>query len=231
MKLLLVEDEKMLAKIVLKGLKKCGYAVDHAEDGEQAIEFYEVNQYDLLILDLNLPKVDGIDVLKYIREKDKETKVLILSARFEVEDRIIGLDTGANDYLVKPFDFNELEARIRCLLRRSFIDNDVILTFENIKVDTAKKYVLINDLVVDLTKKEYSILEYLISNKNKVISAEELMEHIWESDVDLFSNPLKFHIHSLKKKISSVLGEKEIIRNIRGQGYIISEEVGDRNVK
>lgn len=226
MKLLLVEDEAMLLKIVTKGLKKCGYAVDNAIDGEQALELYEINEYDLIVLDLNLPKIDGIEVLEQIRKKDKEIKILILSARSEIEDKITGLDMGANDYLIKPFDFKELEVRIRSLLRRTFIQQDVVLIYENIKVDTSKKSVSIDDFTLDLTKKEYSILEYLMLNKNNIISSEKLIEHIWDSDVDLFSNSLKFHIHSLKKKLSAILGEKEIIKNIRGQGYIILESEG-----
>lgn len=221
MKLLLVEDEIMLSKIVAKGLKKCGYAVDTACDGQEAIELYEINEYDLIILDLNLPKIDGIEVLKEIRQKNIDIKILILSARSEIDDRIIGLDTGANDYLVKPFDFNELEARIRCLLRRSFVQNNVIITCKNLSVDMAKKCAFTDNITIDLTKKEYSILEYLILNKDKVISSEQLIEHIWDSDVDLFSNSLKFHIHSLKKKLFSVIKNPELIKNIRGQGYIM----------
>ncbi|SFA81485.1 response regulator transcription factor [Clostridium frigidicarnis] len=227
MKLLLVEDEIMLSNIICKGLKKCGYAIDLAFDGEEAIELFEINEYDLIILDLNLPKIDGIEVLSLIRQKNNEIKILILSARSEIDDKITGLDNGANDYLVKPFDFKELDARIRCLLRRSFIQNPTILNFENIKMDTSLKSVFIDEHLINLTKKEYSIFEYLMLNKNKVISSEELIEHIWDSDVDLFSNSLKFHIHSLKKKLSMILGEKEIIKNIRGQGYTILENQGE----
>lgn len=229
MKLLLVEDEIMLSKIVAKGLKKCGYAVDIAKDGEEAIELYEINEYDLIVLDLNLPKIDGIDVLKEIRQKNNVIKILILSARSEIDDKIIGLDMGANDYLVKPFDFNELEARIRCLLRRSFIQNNVVITCENLSVDTAKKCAFTDNTIIDLTKKEYSILEYLILNKDKVISSEELIEHIWDSDVDLFSNSLKFHIYSLKKKLFSAIKNPDLIKNIRGQGYIMNS--GELNAK
>ncbi|MHB8061052.1 MAG: response regulator transcription factor [Ruminiclostridium sp.] len=224
MKLLLVEDDEELSSILTKGLKKCRYAVDAAYDGEDALSFWEINEYDLIILDLNLPKIDGLDVLKKIREKDMTMKVIILSARSEIEDRVLGLDMGANDYLVKPFDFMELEARIRTLLRMSFKQVSCILTYNGIKIDTPAKTASFNGEILLLTKKEYSILEYLMIHKECVISAEQLIEHVWDSDTDLFSNSLKFHIYSLKKKISDVSGKTELIKNIRGQGYILSED-------
>ena len=223
MKLLLVEDEPMLSGVLQKGLKKCGYAVDPAMNGEQAMALYDVNAYDLIVLDLNLPILDGMAVLRHIRQEDLETKILILSARSDIGDRIAGLDTGANDFMVKPFDFQELEARIRSLLRRSFIQQDVILTCRGICLDTAQKTVSVNGTPVELTKKEYALLEYLMLHKNRVLSSEQLIEHIWESDVDLFTNPLKFQIHALKKKLALHLGSEGLLKNIRGQGYILSE--------
>ena len=224
MKLLVVEDEILLQKIISKGLKKLGYAVDSAYDGEEALELIYVNDYDLVVLDLNLPKLDGLEVLRRIRQTNNELRVLILSARAEVEDRILGLDSGANDYLIKPFDFNELEARIRCLLRRNFIQIPKIINESNMEVDTGKKIVKVGGVNVQLTKKEYSILEYLLINKGTVISAEKLMEKVWDSDVDLFSTTLKFHMSSLKKKLSNS-GCISIIKNLWGVGYIIEEEV------
>ncbi|MFE0506545.1 response regulator transcription factor [Peribacillus butanolivorans] len=226
MKLLLVEDEVVLSNIISKGLKKSGYAVDTAFDGEEALEYFEINVYDLIILDLNLPKTDGMEVLKRIRSKHDDIKILILSARSDIQDKITGLDTGANDYLVKPFDFQELDARIRSLLRRSFTQESTIISCSDIALDSSKKLVFVKGSQIDLTKKEFSILEYLMFHKNEVISAEELIEHTWDSEVDLFSNSLKFHIHSLRKKVAIVLGKKEMIRTIRGQGYIISESLG-----
>lgn len=224
MKLLVVEDEILLQKIISKGLKKLGYAVDSAYDGEEALELIYVNDYDLVVLDLNLPKLDGLEVLRRIRQTNNELRVLILSARAEVEDRILGLDSGANDYLIKPFDFNELEARIRCLLRRNFIQIPKIINESNMEVDTGKKIVKVGGENVQLTKKEYSILEYLLINKGTVISAEKLMEKVWDSDMDLFSTTLKFHMSSLKKKLSNA-GCISLIKNLRGVGYIIEEEV------
>ncbi len=218
MKLLVVEDEKMLQEIITKGLKKCGYAVDHADDGEMALEMFGENEYDLIVLDLNLPKVDGMEVLHQIREKNQEIKVLILSARSDIEDRIAGLDDGANDYLVKPFDFLELEARIRCLLRQRVVMEEMILTHRELSLNTKNKTVCYGELKLDLTKKEYGILEYLMVHKEEVVSAETLIEHVWDSEVDLFSNTFKFHMSSLRKKL---LEKTSIdwIKNIRGVGY------------
>ncbi len=220
MKILLVEDEEMLSKIVTKGLEKLGYAVDKAFDGEEALYNYEVNEYDLIILDLNIPKVDGLDVLKKIRETDLETKILILSAKTKVSDKVMGLDLGANDYLAKPFDFEELNARIRNLLRINFIVTSPVIEFDNFKIDTNAKNVTFNNDNVELTPKEYNIFEYLAFNINTVISAEQLVEHIWDSEFNSFSNVLRYHMHSLKKKLAEHT-EAEIIRTIRGQGYII----------
>jgi len=223
MKLLLVEDEAVLSRIISKGLKKSGYAVDTAFDGKEALELFEINEYDLIILDLNLPKMDGIEVLEQIRVQNEDVKILILSARSAIHDKIMGLDCGANDYLIKPFDFQELDARIRNLLRRSFSQKSAIISFENITLDSSKKIVLVDGEMIHVTKKEYAKLEYLMLHQNKVISSEELIEHVWDSETDLFSNSLKFHIHSLRKKIADVLGEIEVIQTIRGQGYIITE--------
>lgn len=222
MRILLVEDEKMLSDMIAKGLRNTGYAVDTAYDGEDALFQYEVNDYDLIILDLNLPKVDGLDVLRKIRETDGEIKILILSARTKIGDRILGLDEGANDYLIKPFDFGELAARIRGLLRRKFVQAPPILDLNDLRVDTKAKKVMIADTVIVLTRKEYGILEYLLIHKNRVISAEELTEHVWDSEFDPFSNTFRYHIHSLKKKLSMVSGT-EYIKTVYGQGYIMEE--------
>lgn len=223
MKILLVEDEEMLSAIIARGLRKAGYAVDTVYDGEEALEYYEINGYDIIILDLNIPKLDGLDVLRAIRKNDTNTKILILSARTKVDERILGLDEGANDYLIKPFDFGELEARIRNLLRRNFSELPASIIFGIFTIDTNAKKVICDGETLNLTRKEYSILEYLVLNKNKVISAEEFVEHIWDSEFDPFSNTIRYHIHSLKKKLSDY-GRQEIIKTIRGQGYMIEED-------
>lgn len=223
MKLLLVEDEIELAYIVAKGLRKCNYAVDIAHDGQAALMNVEINDYDCIILDLNIPLIDGIDVLRKVREHDQTTKILILSARSEIEDRVLGLDEGANDYLIKPFDFLELEARIRTLSRITLVKQTSVLTYKQIQIDTQKKESTYWKQLLPLTKKEYGILEYLMIHQEEVISSEILVEHVWESDVDLFSNSLKFHIHSLKKKLNEISMEYSYIQNIRGQGYKLYE--------
>lgn len=221
MKILLLEDETDLSNILAKGLRRSGYAVDAVYDGEEGLYNYELNEYDLIILDLNLPSMDGLDILRHIRKNDKKTKILILSARTKIEQRVEGLDLGANDYLVKPFDFLELEARIRNLLRISFFQNNSEIECGAIKINTLSKTVFMDNKKIQLTKKEYSIFEYLFIYKDEVISSERLIEHVWDSDVDLFSNSLKYHIHSIKKK----LGEAgDYIKNIRGHGYILTEE-------
>lgn len=218
MKLLLIEDEEDLVLMLTRALSKKGYAVDAAYDGEEGLYLYEVNEYDLIILDLNLPLIDGLEVLRRIREKDAYTKILILSARTSVEQRVEGLNLGANDYMLKPFDFAELEARINVLLRIDFIQSPSVLKCSGLKINLMSKEVSVDGTPVVLTKKEYSILEYLFRHRDEVVSSETLIEHVWSSDVDLFSNSLKFHIHSLKKKLNI-----PCIRNIRGQGYILSE--------
>ncbi|MDO4307113.1 MAG: response regulator transcription factor [Eubacteriales bacterium] len=222
MRILLVEDEKMLSGFIVKGLRNTGYAVDPAYDGEEALYEYELNEYDLIVLDLNLPKKDGLEVLREIRAKNQEIKVLILSARTKVGDRILGLDEGANDYLIKPFDFWELEARIRNLLRWDFVQKPLNLSLGYLQVDTKAKRVYFDDREIALTRKEYGILEYLMSHKSQVISAEELTEHVWDNEFDPFSNTFRYHIHSLKKKLYTA-SELDFIKTIRGQGYIIEE--------
>ena len=218
MKILLVEDEIQLSKIISKGLKKLSYAVDVAFDGEEAINMFNINYYDLIILDLNIPKIDGFSVLKKIRDNNLKIKIIILSAKNNVEDKIKGLDIGANDYLEKPFDFLELSARIRNLLRWNFISESNILEFKNLKLNMSQKCVYINNDNINLTNKEYAIIEYLFLNKDRFVSSEEIIEHIWESDKSFFSNSLKYHIYSLKKKLNI----ENIIINERGKGYKIN---------
>lgn len=220
MRLLLVEDEPDLSAVLQKGLQKSGYAVDIANDGAEALDYYDVYDYDLIILDLNLPVLDGLEVLKTIRQTDQAVKILILSARSKIEQRVQGLDLGANDYLVKPFDFLELEARIRTLLRMSFIQAPSVMHCGDLSMDIAAKTVTLAGNPVQLTKKEYAILEFLFLHQNTVLSGETIIEHIWDSDADLYLNSLKYHIHSLKKKLTP----SNYLKNVRGHGYKLSEE-------
>ena len=227
MRLLLIEDEEDLITTLSRGLRKVGYVVDTATDGREGLDLFYMNEYDLVILDLNLPSMDGLEILSKIREDDKECKILILSARSNYEQRIEGLDKGANDYLVKPFDFGELTARIRALLRRTFIQQSIKFKYENIIIDMANRSVYDdNNENIDLRPKEFAILEYLIINKDRAVSTEELIEHIWAGDDAMFSNVVKVHVSTLRKKLSKYC-EKEIILNIRGAGYIINES-GER---
>lgn len=218
MKLLLVEDEEMLSKTVARGLEMLGYAVDRAFDGEEALYLYEVNEYDLMILDLNLPKLDGMEVLRRIRRQDQNFRILILSARDSLDDKITGLDEGSNDYLTKPFEFRELEARIRSLLRRRFTTGDSVLTCGSLKMDTMARQVWCREQKTELTRKEYALLEYLMVHKDRMVSAEEMIEHAWDSGADPFSNSFRFHIHSLRKKLDAA-GAQGYIHTQRGQGY------------
>jgi Response regulators consisting of a CheY-like receiver domain and a winged-helix DNA-binding domain len=226
MKILFVEDEEELSGIICRGLRKCGYAVDAAYDGEEAFDYYNMNEYDAIVLDLNLPKMDGLEVLRRIRQKDKETKILILSAHSAVEDRVQGLDMGANDYLTKPFDFLELEARIRTLTRIAYIQQGNELFCGGIELNMAAKTVSFQGIVLPLTKKEYAILEYLMLHKGQVVSTEKLLDHVWDSEADLFTDTVKYHIHSLKKKLADADCCRELIQNVRGQGYKIEENAG-----
>lgn len=221
MRILVVEDEMDLCDSIAEGLEIDGYAVDTCYDGEEASMLLSTESYDLVVLDLNLPGMDGIDILKELRVTNKGIKVLILSARTTVSDKVLGLDIGANDYLSKPFAFEELEARIRGLLRRSFIQEDAVLTWNEISLDTVGRMVLINGTDISLTKKELAILEYFLLNKNKVISQEELMEHVWNMEADSLSNAVRVHIASLRKKLKAQLKYDPITTKI-GEGYYLS---------
>lgn len=226
MRILIIEDEIDLLESIEEGLKIDGYAVDTSEDGVEGLELAQINDYDLIIIDLNLPNMDGIDILKSIRKVDKLIKILILTARSSIGDRVLGLDLGANDYLVKPFHFEELEARIRSLLRVRYIQEDTMLKYKDFKIDTKLRKAFIGDKFIKLTKKEFSILEYLMKNINKVISQEELIEHIWDNSVDIFSNSVRVHINSLRKKLKADINY-EVIKNIVGVGYVIENLEGD----
>lgn len=226
MKLLVVEDDALLAEGLCIGLKNKGYAVDKVHDGIEAMEMIELTEYDLIVLDLALPGMSGWDVLAKIRKYDLEMRVLILSSKSFVEDKIKGLDMGANDYLTKPFDFHELDARIRNLLRQKISLEENVLSYETIHLDTSKRLVKVKDTPIKLTRKEFGILEYLIKNPEEVYSAEKLMAHVWDGDIDLFSNTFKFHMYSLRKKIGDVDPySAKLIHTIRGVGYCLSATI------
>ena len=220
MRLLVVEDEKALCESIAKGLRLDGYEVDTAFDGEEAMDIISTDSYDLIILDLNLPGMDGLDILKNMRASDNETNVLILSARGGLSDKIEGLDSGANDYLCKPFHFEELEARVRSLTRRRTVQNNIVLECGEISLNTKTRTAFAKGEEVLLTRKELAILEYLILHQGRPVSQEELIEHVWDSSVDSFSNSIRVHISALRKKIRTALGYDPITNRV-GQGYVI----------
>ena len=228
MRILIIEDEQELLEAIGEGLRMDGYAVDLCNNGKIGEEMAYVENYDLILLDLNLPQMDGIDVLKSIRKNNSQVKIIILSARGTIEDKVLGLDLGANDYLTKPFEFIELEARIRGLLRRKFVQVNQILSCGKLYIDTNKKIAYSDKNQIILTKKEFSLIEYFMMNQDIIISQNELIDHVWDGSVDMFSNAIRVHIASLRKKIKLELSN-DLIHNKIGQGYYISDK-GDKNV-
>ena len=223
MRLLLAEDEKDLSRALITILKRNNYSADAVYDGEAALEYLETNNYDGLILDLMMPKKDGLTVLKTIRAQGNPVPVLLLTAKSEIDDRVTGLDAGANDYMEKPFHLQELEARIRSLTRRKFVQNDICLKCGEIKFDTIKREAYAKEEPVPLTRKENGILEYLLINIGRPVSQEELIEHVWDATADSFSGAIRVHMSSLRKKLKAKLGY-DPIQNKVGEGYKIREE-------
>ena len=223
MRLLVVEDEKKLCDMIAKSLHLAGYEVDMCNDGEQALDMIYAELYDLIVLDLNLPGLDGMEILRELRKENEETKVLILSARSQIADKVEGLDSGANDYMEKPFHLQELEARIRSLTRRKFVQKDVCLKYGEIKFDTIKREAYAKGELVPLTRKENGILEYLLINIGRPVSQEELIEHVWDATADSFSGAIRVHMSSLRKKLKAKLGYDPIQKKV-GEGYKIREE-------
>lgn len=219
MKLLIIEDEIDFANALARGLRKQGYAVDLAADGEQGLELAEVNKYDLLILDLNLPSMDGLEICRRLRAAQPQLLLLILTARSRLEDKVSGLDLGADDYLVKPFHFEELVARIRALMRRDLRVREPILRAGELKFDPASQIAWRGKRRLELTRKELAILEYLMHHPGEVISQEELIEHVWSEDVNLFTSSVRTHIHSLRRKLGDTTEKPRFIETVIGQGY------------
>lgn len=223
MRIMIVEDETELCDAIAEGLMLDGYAVDKSYDGSEACELLLTEPYDLVILDWNLPGMDGLEILREVRRGNRDMKVLILSARDAVADKVLGLDTGANDYLAKPFAFEELEARIRGLLRRSFTQEDAVLRRGELRLDTVRRTAETGGRPIPLTKKELAVLEYLLLHTGRVVSQEELMEHVWNREADSFSNAVRVHIASLRKKLKAALGT-ELIQTRIGEGYYLDGE-------
>jgi DNA-binding response OmpR family regulator len=218
MRILVVEDDSVLADIVRRGLVEAGYAVDVACDGEEGEYLAEMFPYDLIVLDLVLPQKDGIEVCLSLRRKQVKTRILMLTCKDTVGDRIRGLDSGADDYLVKPFVFNELSARIRALLRREVINGSPILQVGELSLNTATREARRGDRIIELTSKEYAILEYFMRNPDVVITRRMLEEHVWDLSLETESNLIEVYIRRLRQKIDED-NEDSLIETIRGTGY------------
>ncbi len=223
MKILVVEDEERVAQFIQKGLKEEGHAVDVSYDGEDGGFLAEVNDYDLIILDLMLPKKNGLQTCKEIRDHGVNTPVLMLTARDSVEDKVRGLDAGADDYLAKPFAFEELLARVRALLRRQSESKTPILQMADLELDPMSRQVTRSGKPIRLTTKEYALLEYLLRNPKKVLSRTLIGEHVWDMNFDPESNVIDVYVSHLRNKVDKGF-EPPLIHTLRGQGYILSDE-------
>lgn len=223
MRILVVEDEIDMAKALARGLSSQGYAVDIASTGLQGVEIGMVHDYDLAILDLNLPEMDGLEVCQKLRSKKPELPILILTARERIEDKVLCLDLGADDYLVKPFHFEELAARIRAILRRGGKERAPVLRFGDIKLDPGSRTAWVGKKQLTLTKKEFGILHHLIQYPGEIVSQEDFIEHVWNEKVNIFTKSIRVHIHSLREKLGDDAENPKYIETVIGQGYRLLE--------
>jgi DNA-binding response OmpR family regulator len=222
MQIMVVEDENKIANFIRRGLIEEGYAVDIAGDGEEALYKFEINEYDLIILDLMIPEVDGISVCNKIREVNTNIPILILTAKDATGDKVKGLDAGADDYMTKPFSFSELSARVRALLRRGNKADPTVLTIDNLSLDPATRTAKRRNKAIVLTTREYALLEYFMRNPDRVITKTELLEHVWDYNYDGLSNVLETYVKYLRKKLKVHSSDKDLIHTMRGSGYILS---------
>lgn len=218
MRILLVEDDELLGDAVKTGLTQFGYVVDWLKDGESARLAMKSETFEAVILDLGLPKLSGLGFLQSIRHEGNTTPVIILTARDSVEDRVKGLDSGADDYLIKPFDLDELGARMRALVRRSTGRAEAILQYRNLTLDPAAHTVFVDDINISVPRREFALLQKLLENTGHVLSREQLMQSLYGWDEEVDSNALEVHIHNLRKKLNA-----NYIRTIRGVGYMIEK--------
>ena len=225
MRILLVEDESRVAAFIARGLREQTYAVDLAADGEQAVYLASINHYDVIVLDVMLPLKDGYAVCRELRGGGFRGAILMLTARDAVDDRVAGLDSGADDYLTKPFDFKELLARLRALLRRSTELRPPVAKVADLALDTTSHAVARAGKSVSLTAKEYALLEYLVLNEGRVVGREQIAEHVWDEAFDPFSNVIDVYVKRLRAKLDS--GQQpRLIHTRRGEGYILTAEPG-----
>jgi len=223
MRVLVVEDERKVAQFIKKGLEEEGYAVDLAFDGEEGLTMALDRVHDLVVLDISLPKMDGLRVLKKLRGEKVPTPVLLLTVRAAIEDKVLGLDSGADDYLTKPFAFQELLARIRALLRRKAEAGPPLLRFADLVLDPARRLVTRGEEKIELTGKEFSLLEYFLRNPGRVLTRATISEHVWDYDFDTESNVIDVYVNYLRRKVDSGR-EKKLIHTVRGAGYVLKEE-------
>ncbi len=223
-RILIVEDEKKISALIRKGLEEEKYTVEEAVDGEKGEQLIERNRYDLIILDIMMPKKDGLEVLNSIRAQGNETPVLMLTAKSTVDDRVKGLDFGADDYLVKPFAITELLARVRSLLRRKkgAEKSATMLTIGDLTLDLVSHKAVRGGKMIDLTSKEFALLEYFIRNRNKTLNRSTITEHIWNYNFDTGTNIIDVYINHLRTKIDGGFGKK-LLHTVRGVGYVMKE--------
>jgi len=226
MKLLVVEDEDRIRESIKKGLELEGYAVDTAMDGEDGYASASADEYDAIILDVMMPGMNGFEVAKKLRIGGNHTPILMLTAKSQSKDIVEGLDTGADDYLPKPFDFDVLTARVRALLRRPTASNGTVYAVADLSLDTVTKHVERAGKELALSQKEYAILEYLLSNKNRVVSKNSIISHVWDFDADVLPNNVEVFINYLRAKIDKpFLTERPLIETVRGFGYTIKDDL------
>ena len=223
MRVLLVEDEKKVASFIKKGLEEHGYAVDYGSDGKSGLLMALDQIHDLVILDINLPEIDGLTVLREMRAKKVVTPVLLLTVRATIEDKVIGLDTGADDYLAKPFSFEELLARVRALLRRGSDTKSPVFTVADLVLDPASRQVYRGGDRIELTSKEFAILEYFMRNSGRVLTRTMIIDHVWDYDFDADTNVVDVYVNYLRKKIDAPY-EPKLLHTVRGTGYVMREE-------
>lgn len=224
MRILIIEDEHKIATALKKGLEQENYAVDVAYDGEEGYDFACSEEYSVILLDLMIPKLDGVALCKKLREEDVHTPILMLTAKSEIDDKVTGLDSGADDYLTKPFAFTELLARIKALTRRPRKSLNPKLTISDLILDTNNYSVMRDNKSINLSRKEFALLEYLMRNKNKILSKDQIIASIWDYEADILPNTVEVYIGYLRKKIDNAFPElPKLIHTVRGFGYKIGE--------
>jgi heavy metal response regulator len=222
MRILVVEDEKKVASFIKRGLEEENFAVDVAYDGDEGLYLAENNPYDVILMDLMLPKKDGLSVIRELREKDVSTPVLCLTAKDSVEDIVSGLDSGSDDYLTKPFAFGELLARVKALVRRTTKDRGAEIYFADLRLDPVTHKVWRANKEIDLTAKEYGLLEYFMRHPNEVLTRAMIAEHVWDYTFDSFTNIIDVYVNYLRKKVDRDF-DKKLIHTVRGVGYVLRE--------